>query len=303
MALLTHDQWSSMVAGKYVDVDGSYGGQCWDTFADYCISVLGVPPINTWGGKMSGWAYAIWDQYWNNGASEYFDLVQPNQPARKGDVAIWKVEPTFYPSSHIAVVEGDAGSNVYCMSQNSSPAQPWLPGYHTSATGPNMRQYLPKQGLAGYLRRKGIDSIVPLGSINNEGKPMKQEVEITAIQAESIVQATVSRLKADLFSKKDGAWQNTILGDQSAALARIETSLGTKLDKNDGHSLRLAIQASGAVDAESVAAAIKDAVGDELAEDVVRALAQALGQSVGAKLQPGAEFVTPSKEVTKEEAK
>ena len=162
MALLTHDRWASLVSGRYVDIDGAFGGQCWDTFADYCISVLGINPIHNYGGNWNGWAYAIWDQYETNGAKNHFDKISPNQPARKGDTVIWTDRHWFYPASHIAIVEGDAGSSVYCMSQNSSPAQPWLPGYSTSATGPNIRQYLTKQGLAGYLRPKA--RIIPAGS-------------------------------------------------------------------------------------------------------------------------------------------
>lgn len=154
--LLTHNDWANRVTGKYVDIDGAHGGQCWDTFADYCISVLGVPPINTWGGTWSGWAYAIWDQYPVNGAAQYFDRIPADQPARAGDVAIWTDRHWYYPASHIAVVLADAGQNVYCMSQNSSAPRPWLPGYSEAATGPNERQYLTKQGLAGYLRRKRI---------------------------------------------------------------------------------------------------------------------------------------------------
>lgn len=162
MALLTHNRWAELVDGKYVDIDGKYDGQCWDTFADYCISVLGVPPINTWGGTWGGWAYAIWDQYHVNGAATYFDRIPAHERPLPGDIAIWTDRYWYYPASHIAVVLADAGDDVLCMSQNSSPARPWLPGYGPDATGPNIRQYLTKQGLAGYLRRKTITPAAPL---------------------------------------------------------------------------------------------------------------------------------------------
>lgn len=154
MELLTFDQWTHDVDGKYVDVDGKYDGQCWDSFADLCIRVFGIDPINTWGGTWAGWAYAIWDQYHVNGAADSFDRIPATEPALPGDVAIWTDQHWYYPASHIAAVLADAGGNLYCMSQNSSPARPWLPGYGPEATGPNARQYLTKQGLAGYLRRK-----------------------------------------------------------------------------------------------------------------------------------------------------
>lgn len=162
MALLTHNRWAELVDGKYVDIDGKYGGQCWDTFADYCISVLGVPPINTWGGTWGGWAYAIWDQYHVNGAATYFDRIPAHEPSRAGDIPIWTDQHWYYPASHIAVTLADAGADLLCMSQNSTPARPWQNGYHTDATGPNARQYLTKQGLAGYLRRKTITPAAPL---------------------------------------------------------------------------------------------------------------------------------------------
>lgn len=149
----TFNQWANSVVGRYVDVDGSYGGQCWDTFAHYCINALGIAPVNTYGGQWSGWAYALWDQFYNNGAAANFHRVSASQPAIQGDVAVWNTSHWYYPASHVAVVINDGvAGKLYCVSQNSSPAQPWLPGYSGSATGPNIRQYLTKQGLAGYLR-------------------------------------------------------------------------------------------------------------------------------------------------------
>lgn len=154
MELLSFPRWCELVDGKYVDIDGAHGGQCWDGFADVSISVFGIPPINTWGGTWSGWAYAIWDQYHVNGAAKYWDRIGPGEPARAADIAIWTDRHWYYPASHIAPVIADAGADLLCMSQNSSPARPWQQGYHREATGPNIRQYLTKQGLAGYLRRK-----------------------------------------------------------------------------------------------------------------------------------------------------
>ncbi|CAH0231552.1 hypothetical protein SRABI26_02662 [Arthrobacter sp. Bi26] len=41
---------------------------------------------------------------------------------------------------------------MLCISQNSSAARPWLPGYSTESTGPTILQHLTKRGLLGYLR-------------------------------------------------------------------------------------------------------------------------------------------------------
>lgn len=169
MGVLTLNDWANAVAGRYVDIDDAYGGQCWDTFADYCISVLGIQPINTFGGTWTGWAYAIWDQYHANGAAAHFDRIPAGEPARPGDVPIWTDRHWRYPASHIAVALADAGANVYCISQNSSAPRPWLPGYHPAASGPNERQYLSKEGLAGYLRPKA--KILPAANPQPAPKP------------------------------------------------------------------------------------------------------------------------------------
>lgn len=197
MVLLTHDRWVQLVDGKYVDIDRAHGGQCWDTFADYCISVLGIPPINTWGGTWAGWAYAIWDQYHVNGAAKYFDRIPANQPARAGDVAIWTDQHWYYPASHIAVVLADAGGELYCMSQNSSAPRPWQQGYSPESTGPNIRQKLTKQGLAGYLRRKNFQPAAP-PALPKEWDEMATPEEIVdrltpAIQ--KVVQAELAHFK------------------------------------------------------------------------------------------------------------
>ena len=31
------DNWITSRNGKHTDIDGYYGAQCWDLFADYCI--------------------------------------------------------------------------------------------------------------------------------------------------------------------------------------------------------------------------------------------------------------------------
>lgn len=298
MALLTHNQWASMVSGRYVDIDGSYGGQCWDTFADYCISVLGVPPINTWGGQWSGWAYAIWDQYGRNGAEKYFDQIPPHQPARQGDIPIWRVEPTYYPSSHIAVAEGDAGGSVYCMSQNSSPAQPWLPGYSTSATGPNVRQYLTKQGLAGYLRRKShIVVLAPPAAIKpKEWDEMASKEDFKAAIREVLAEPAIldrialAVLKRPCYLVDPTGKSGTIVGT---------TTLAKKINwmaHNDAQQLQAIVATNQGVEGIAVLLEQHTMVHEDgtPAADEDGVVPSADG------LQPGAEFVTPSAQVQEE---
>lgn len=280
MQLLTHNEWVNDVAGRYVDDDGAHGGQCWDTFADYCRRVLGIAPVNTWGGNWSGWAYAIWDQYAVNGAAGHFDKIPATWPTLPGDIPIWTDTFWQYPASHIAVTHADAGASVLCVSQNSSPAQPWLPGYHPDASGPNTLQYLTKQGLAGYLRRRPTHGLVVAGEIVDQEDIMAGPIEITDIQAESIVQSTVDRLwdriDREVLDKADGAYTNSHVLDLVQAVGRIEGQLGTKLDKSDGHTLRMAILESSKGDPAAMAREIVAAVGEDLAKDVVAELGKAL---------------------------
>ena len=70
-----------------VDVDGWYGNQCWDGYADYC-QYLGVPYANC---TASGYAKDIWEQRHENGMLDNFDEVEDMQP---GDIAIFKVHRT-----------------------------------------------------------------------------------------------------------------------------------------------------------------------------------------------------------------
>lgn len=299
MATISHARWVSLVSGRYVDIDGSYGGQCWDTFADYCISVLGVPPINTWGGQWSGWAYAIWDQFHNNGASRYFDQISPDQPAREGDVPIWRVEPTFYPSSHIAVAMADAGSNVYCISQNSSPAQPWLPGYSTSATGPNIAQYLPKRGLAGYLRKKAsiVVTAPPEAIITpKEWDEMASKAEFKAAIREVLAEPVILDKIALAILKRD-----CYLVDPTGKSHKIvgTTNLAKKINymaHNDAQLLALTAAVGEGVEAVTeLLTSWKEAeeASDDLPDDGVVALENGL--------QPGVEFVNTQKVIGDEQ--
>ncbi|GDZ77606.1 hypothetical protein MCC01990_07160 [Bifidobacteriaceae bacterium MCC01990] len=44
---MTIDQFIQTYNGSTVDVDGFYGGQCWDLWSRYAQDVAGVPPPAT----------------------------------------------------------------------------------------------------------------------------------------------------------------------------------------------------------------------------------------------------------------
>ncbi len=173
----TFAEWMQIVlALRYVNVDYNpynkgFGAQCWDLFAHFC-TWFGLAVINTYGGRWSGWAGALVDQYWANGASLEFDLIDPSEPAQQGDVAVWGDSYWYYPATHVAIVVSDAGALLLCVSQNSSASQADNP-YPGDSTGPTIIQHLPKEGLIGYLRIKTA-AVVVQGEIVPEEDFMSQ---------------------------------------------------------------------------------------------------------------------------------
>lgn len=87
--------------GRAYDVDGYYGAQCWDGYAEYC-RYLGVPWANC---TATGYVRDLWEQRHSNGILNYFTEVNLMKP---GDVAIFKVCGVT-PSSHVAIFHSDAG--------------------------------------------------------------------------------------------------------------------------------------------------------------------------------------------------
>lgn len=68
--------------GKGYDVDGAYGAQCFDGYAEYC-NWLGIPYANC---TATGGAADIWTQRHSNGVLQYFDEVTT---PRNGDLCVW----------------------------------------------------------------------------------------------------------------------------------------------------------------------------------------------------------------------
>lgn len=112
----TYSQFKNSVLGKGFNVDGSFGAQCWDGYAQFCIE-NNVPYANC---TATGYAHDIWTQRKTNGTLKYFDEVTNMEP---GDVAVFKVTPST-PYSHIAIFDSDAGNgygNFLGQNQGGSP--------------------------------------------------------------------------------------------------------------------------------------------------------------------------------------
>jgi len=88
--------------GKWVDLDGYYGCQCWDGAMNYMKWLYGVV-INT---DIHGYACDIWESRKTNGMLNYCDEVNVMQP---GDIAVFRKVAGWTPYSHIAIFHSDAG--------------------------------------------------------------------------------------------------------------------------------------------------------------------------------------------------
>ena len=158
---------AAQLNGTYINVDGAFGNQCWDSAARVA-QLLGLPVVNTGGaGRWPGWAGNMWDAYPQTaeiGAA--YVRVSPEHAAQPGDTAIWGDSYAYYPATHVATVIKDAGGLLLCLSQNSSAPRPDLPGYSSYTSGPTIIQHLPKNGLLGYLRPR--NTITPQGTITQE---------------------------------------------------------------------------------------------------------------------------------------
>lgn len=100
--MATYQEYKSRSNGNAYDIDGSFGAQCWDGYADYC-KYLGLPYANC---TNTGYARDIWEQRHENGILNYFDEVEVMQA---GDVAIFMVVDGVTPYSHVAIFDSDAG--------------------------------------------------------------------------------------------------------------------------------------------------------------------------------------------------
>lgn len=111
--------------GVAIDHDGAYGAQCVDLTMRYAREVFGVQ-IN---GNGKEW-------FANGPRSGAFRQVGAGAAPQVGDIACWG--PSMGGGwGHVAIVLGDAGGAISCMSQNPGPAR---------------KMNITKAGLQGYLR-------------------------------------------------------------------------------------------------------------------------------------------------------
>lgn len=137
-------EWMNNVNGKIIDMDGAYGGQCWDLWSNYARNVYGIPAADT--NTVDGYAASVYTARYDRSKAlqNTFTREAGNYTPVYGDVAFWNGNGM----NHVAIVVRDNGNGTLeTMSQNPNRA-----GYLT----------LTKNGIIGYFHprnREGDNNI------------------------------------------------------------------------------------------------------------------------------------------------
>ena len=122
---ITFNQWISQTQGKYWDMDGAYGAQCWDLWAKYCMDMYGLSVSDCI--TPTGYAEGLYTRYPTSTRVEqtFERKVADGYTPVAGDVAVWTYNH-IYTGSHVAIVIKDGISNntIHTLSQNPNPAKP-----------------------------------------------------------------------------------------------------------------------------------------------------------------------------------
>ena len=107
------------VDGKIIDIDGAYGGQCWDLFAKFCLEYCG----KTFGCIATGYVKDLWTHFDQCGLGDYFVKV-PNNQLQDGDWAIHIGPCAVTNKSHISMFRidnGNGGGTFLTQNPNGNP--------------------------------------------------------------------------------------------------------------------------------------------------------------------------------------
>lgn len=135
--------WMNSVNGQVVDMDGAYGGQCWDLWSSYVRNVYGIPAADT--NTVDGYAASVYTARYNRSQAlqNTFAKESADYTPTYGDVAFWNGGGM----NHVAIVVRDNGNGTLsAMSQNPNKA-----GYVT----------LSKVGIIGYFHPRTANTTTP----------------------------------------------------------------------------------------------------------------------------------------------
>lgn len=153
-------QWIQQTQGRYWDMDGAYGAQCWDLWAKYSMDMYGMSIQDCI--TPTGYAGGLYTSYPVSArcGQVYERIPASGYSPAAGDVAIWGYG-TYTPYTHVAIVAGNEGvknNSIYIITQNpDASALKWFP----------------VDGLLGYLHPRTMskpDVDNPTGD-NNQGHP------------------------------------------------------------------------------------------------------------------------------------
>lgn len=142
-------EWMNSVNGQVVDMDGAYGGQCWDLWSSYARNVYGIPAADT--NTVDGYAASVYTDRYNRSQAlqNTFTRETGNYTPVYGDVAFWNGAGM----NHVAIVVKDNGNGTLStMSQNPNKA-----GYLT----------IGKNGIIGYFHPRTANTPAPAPASNN----------------------------------------------------------------------------------------------------------------------------------------
>lgn len=142
-------EWMNSVNGQVVDMDGAYGGQCWDLWSSYARNVYGIPAADT--NTVDGYAGSVYTDRYNRSQvlQNTFSREGANYTPSYGDVAFWNGAGM----NHVAIVVRDNGNGTLnTMSQNPNKA-----GYVT----------IGKAGIIGYFHPRTASAPAPAPNNNN----------------------------------------------------------------------------------------------------------------------------------------
>lgn len=135
---LTFSHFRKTVLGKGYNIDGYYGAQCWDGFAQYC-KYWGYPVINT---SLTGYAKDLWNDQHFNGILHHFRAC--SEP-KVGDVVIYTECPSA-PKSHVGIVSKIYSNKLLVLGQNQG-------GKLYPGGGSVFNEiYMSRVGVLGYFR-------------------------------------------------------------------------------------------------------------------------------------------------------
>lgn len=141
--------WLNNVNGQTIDMDGAYGGQCWDLWSSYARNVYGIPAADT--NTVDGYAASVYTARYDRSRAlqNTFSREGAGYTPSYGDVAFWNGNGM----NHVAIVVKDNGNGTLnTMSQNPNKA-----GYIT----------ISKNGIIGYFHPRTANTPAPAPSNNN----------------------------------------------------------------------------------------------------------------------------------------